>query len=156
MEFEIVEIEELSGYRTHVYSVMIGDDGYTLLDKFFDENSENEEELNDILERLTAMKNKTGFRREFFTHHEGVPGEGIAVLKSGEMRLYCIYFDKTVIIFGDGGMKKVRTWQEDAELSEKVGLLRRISQKINAEIREKNIVIQDNGIIKLNRKTFEL
>ncbi len=108
MEFEIVEIEELSSDLAHAYSVFVDDSDYTLIDKFFEENKDYSTELADILERLTAMKNKTGFRREFFTHNEGSPGEGLAVLKSGEMRLYCIYFDRTIIIFGDGGVKHVR------------------------------------------------
>ncbi len=157
MEFEIIEIEELSSDIAHTYSVILDDGEYTLFDKFFEENKEHGEELKDILERLTAMKNKTGFRRDFFTHNEGSPGEGIAVLKSGEMRLYCIYFDRTVIIFGDGGLKQVRAWQDDKALTEKVELLRKISQRITTAIREKDIVIQDDGVIRFNNETtFEI
>ncbi len=157
MVFEIVEVEELSSDNGHLYSVILDNGDNTLLDEFFETNRGRRNELNDLLERLMAMKNKTGFRRDFFTHNEGSPGDGIAVLKSGSMRLYCIYFDKSTIIVGGGGIKKVRVWQSDDKLSEVVQLLEKISRRINRAIKEREIVLCDDGTLEFNEvNKFEL
>ncbi len=53
--------------------------------------------------------------------------------------------------------EQVRTWQDDSKLRGKVELLRKISQRINAAIKERDIVIQENGAIKFNNETiFEI
>ncbi|HQP79563.1 MAG TPA: hypothetical protein PL115_06850 [Bacteroidales bacterium] len=38
MNFEIVEIEEFSGDKAKIYSIMLEGDDATLLDQFFEEN----------------------------------------------------------------------------------------------------------------------
>lgn len=48
MRFEIVDIEELSGSKAKIYSIMFDGEDSTLLDRFFEDNWEFEEELKDI------------------------------------------------------------------------------------------------------------
>lgn len=48
MRFEIVDIEELSGSKAKIYSIMLDGEDSTLLDRFFEDNWEFEEELKDI------------------------------------------------------------------------------------------------------------
>ncbi len=55
MNFEIEEIKELSGNAASIYSVTMEGEEMTLLEKFFDENAEYKEELNEILEKLYVM-----------------------------------------------------------------------------------------------------
>lgn len=91
MRFDIVEIEELSGPYAHIYSVSIDNAESTLIDNFFESNKQYKKELQQIASTLKNMGCRTGCRRGFFTMNEGSPGDGVSVLKAGQMRLYCIY-----------------------------------------------------------------
>ena len=93
---------DLSGKMAHIYSVTLKGEEQTLLEQFFDDNAEYEEELNTIYAKLRAMGDKTGCRYEFFKHHEGALADGVAALRVGQIRLYCLYFDRTAVFFGSG------------------------------------------------------
>ncbi len=147
MNFEIVEVEEFTGGRAHIYTVQIEGDEDTLLEQFYDENSEHEEELSDITDRLKIMARKTGCPRHFFTEGEGIWGDGVIAMKSGKMRLYGIYFNKAVVLFGSGGWKETRTYQEDEELNAKAQQVRKIAEIINKAIINKEIIIEPDGTI---------
>lgn len=49
MNFDIVEIEEFSGRMAKIYSIMLDGDEMTLLDHFFDENEQFEEDLSPVV-----------------------------------------------------------------------------------------------------------
>ena len=92
MNFDIIEMTDLSGEMAHIYSVTLKGEEQTLLEQFFDDNAEYEEELNTIYAKLRAMGDKTGCRYEFFKHHEGALADGVVALRVGQIRLYCLYF----------------------------------------------------------------
>ncbi len=147
MNFDIVEVEELSGRCAHIYTVRVEGDDNTLLEQFFDSNADHEEELVDIVQRLKVMGNRTGCRRHFFTEGEGVLGDGVMAMKSGKMRLYGIYFNNAVVLFGSGGWKETRTYQEDPKLNKAAMQVREIAKIINKAINNREIIIEPDGII---------
>ncbi len=122
MNYEIVELENLSGSKTTIYSVIIGDDSISLFDYFIKENIvAYKNEVINILNRLETIGKTTGAREIFFKHKEGKPGDGVCALyddPDSKLRLYCIRYGKAAIILGGGGPKSliVRTWQEDPKL----------------------------------------
>ncbi len=150
--FEIIEIEDFTGNQAHIYSVMLTGEDCTLLEQFFNDNQQYSEELNTIAERLTVMGNNTGCRREFFRHYEGDLGDGVAVLKQGAIRLYCLYFDKTAVFFGSGGFKppEVHAYQEVPELNAKVKQVKEIARVINNAIKNKKITVNEDGSLTIN------
>ena len=156
MNFVIEEIEELSGDAASIYSVIIEGEEMTLLDQFFDENAEYEEELKEILNKLYVMGRETGCRWDNFTHNEGSPGDGVSVLKSGRLRLYCLYVDSTIVCLGSGGYKSpnIRAYQEDAELNSKVEQMKAIAKRINKAIVDKDIEIKE-GKLNINFWDYE-
>lgn len=156
MNFDIEEIEELSGDAASIYSVTIEGEEKTLLEQFFEENVAYETELNDIADKLSVMGQETGCRWDYFKHNEGSPGDGVAVLKAGRLRLYCLYVDTTIVCFGSGGYKgpEIRAYQEDAELNQKVEQMKAIAKRINKAIVEKDIEIKD-GKLKINNWEYE-
>ncbi len=127
--------------------MQIEGDEDTLLEQFYDENSEHEEELSDITDRLKIMARKTGCPRHFFAEGEGIWGDGVIAMKSGKMRLYGIYFNKAVVLFGSGGWKETRTYQEDEELNAKAQQVRKIAEIINKAIINKEIIIEPDSTI---------
>ncbi len=147
MEFDITELPFLSGAKAHIYSVTIRGETETLLEQFFNDNTEHREELRTILHKIQIMANDTGCRRQYFTEGEGKLADGVVALKSGKLRLYGMYFNNAVVLFGSGGWKTTRTYQEDAELNDKAKQVKEIASRINKAILEKDIIIEDDGVI---------
>lgn len=81
MKYEIVEMQQLSGGQSKVYSVIPEGENITLFDKFVDEYElEFNNEIKDILARLYQIGHFTGARISFFKQHEGKPGDFVCAL----------------------------------------------------------------------------
>ena len=94
MKFEIINIEEFSGRKAQIYSVMYEGDDMTLMDHFFEDNGkDHQEELEEIASKLHVMGNDTGCREHFFKLNEGALGDGVVALSYNRMRLYCLRYD---------------------------------------------------------------
>ena len=152
MQFSFVDMDEFTGKMAHIYSILPEGEELTLLERFFEENKQYEKELTTIIEKLITMGNDTGCRRGYFKHYEGALGDGVAALSVGNIRLYCLYFDKTAVFFGSGGYKppEAHAYQEVPELYEKAQQMKEIAKKINNAIRDKDIVIEDDGSLTIN------
>ena len=145
MKFEIVELEDLSGPKASIYSVIIDNDALTLFDKFLIENeSLYYQEVDSIFETLDQIAFKHGARRTYFKENEGKLGDLVCALydtPNSNLRLYCIRFGTTVIILGGGGYKtkSIRALQEDVKLTQENYLLRKISELIYQKMKEEDI-----------------
>lgn len=149
MKFELVNIDEFSGDMAQIYSVIFEDDDMTLMDHFFEDNAQYEEELREMTKKLISMGNDTGCRIQFFKENEGAPGDGLVAFWYKRMRMYCLRIGSACIILGDGGYKppEISAYQEDALLNSKAQQMRRIAACINRAIIEKDISIENNGKI---------
>lgn len=147
MKFEIKELEELSGKKARIYSVIIDGEEDTLLEQFFNGNKNHADELQTMLSKIKTMADDTGCRRQFFAEGEGAWADGVVALKAGKLRLYGIYFNNTVVLFGSGGWKNVRAYQDDPELNAKAQQVREIAKRMNKAIREREILIGGDGEI---------
>ena len=152
MNFEITELKDLTGEMAHIYSVTLKGEEQTLLEQFFEDNAEYQDELETILQKLMVMGKKTGCRYEFFKHHEGALADGVAAIRVGQLRLYCLYFDRTAVFFGSGGFKspEIKSYQEDPLLNAKAMQMREIAARINKAIIDKDIVIEQDGSLTIN------
>lgn len=124
MNYEIVELTELSCLKATVYSVIKEGDRFTLFDHFIKEPVEKyREEVKFIISRLYEIGNRTGAREQFFKFNEGKPGDGVCALydePDKDLRLYCIRYGKVAILLGSGGPKsrEIVAWQEDKKLTQ--------------------------------------
>ena len=122
MNYEIVKIQEHSGNKATLYSIVLEDGKQTLYEQFLNENKEtHRQELISITNRLSVIGQKTGARANFFKHDEGKPGDGVCALYDDpeyKLRLYCIRFANVAIILGGGGpkTKETKAWQDDKKL----------------------------------------
>lgn len=67
MKFDIINIEEFSGQKAQIYSIMYEDDDMTLMDHFFEDNSEeHQEDLEEMAAKLRVMGNDFGCRAHYF------------------------------------------------------------------------------------------
>ena len=145
MKCELIKIDELSGNKASIYSVIIDEDDVSLFEEFIDENIDSHlSEINNITQRLKTIGTKTGAREQFFKINEGIPGDGVCALYDDpkkKLRLYCIRYGTMIIVLGGGGPKPkdIRALQESEKLTEENYLLRAISQKITEKITDKDI-----------------
>lgn len=150
MNFEIVELEDYSGKKATVYSVIIEGNGDTLFEQFVEEHNDAfQPEIISIATRIELIGKKTGARSNFFKEDEGKPGDGVCALYDEEykLRLFCIKYGTIAIVLGGGGLKKVRAWQDDDALKANAELMIKISAIITEKIKSKEIVIDGNELI---------
>jgi putative component of toxin-antitoxin plasmid stabilization module len=151
----LVEIDELTGEKLKIYSILVeGDEegGYSLFDRFLEENStEFEDEVVDITNRIEVMARHTGIRDDFVKSDEGKLGDGIYALydkPNSNLRLYFIRFGNIAIVLGNGGHKpkSIRSLQENPILKDANYFLRKVSAALNAAVREGSLSISDEGL----------
>lgn len=140
-------MEDLSGPKAHIYSVVFDGDEETLLEQFFNENESEEELLEGMLSKIIAMANNTGCLRQYFKEGEGKLADGVVALSVGNMRLYGIYFNRTVVLLGSGGIKNVRAYQDDPSLNAKAEQMKYVASKINTAIRDRDLKISEDGVL---------
>lgn len=70
------------------------------------------------------------------------------------LRLYCLRLSDKILILGNGGEKKTRTYDEDNSLKGYVVALQRFEELLKAGVRDGTVSITENEI--QTDKTFEL
>lgn len=151
MKFSLVELEELTGDRLKVYSVIVGEEELTIYDKFLDENIEEyREEVEDIMNRIEIMAKNTGLRDDFIKTGEGNIGDGIHALydkPESNLRLYFIRFGNIAIVLGGGGpkAKNIRRFQDDPKLTKENYFLRKVSAVLSEAVQSGSLQITNEG-----------
>ena len=158
MKFQIIEDKTLSGSAAKIYTIKENGDDMTYLDHFIEDNIEKySQEVGIILSKLKGMGNCTRCEWSLFEHNEGHSGDGVACIKAGRFRLYCMYFRETLVICGSGGWKSptIRSYQEDAELDKAAQQMKDVAAKINESLRKNDIEIDDDGMINFYNDDYE-
>lgn len=149
MTYSLVELDEYSGKKTTVYS-LLDEKKETLFDKFIKENEKNHlKEVQNIAIRIKEMSKKTGIRDNFIKTKEGNPGDGICALyddPNSNLRLYFIKYGSGLIVLGSGGQKskEIKAFQEDDKLTKENYLLRNIVTEITKKMKDKDIWIAED------------
>lgn len=150
MKYKLVKLSQFSGKKASIYSVIINNDGITLLDKFLIKNNNLFiSETKDILMRLRSMGSQTGAREQFFKIDEGSLGDGVCALydsPGSNLRLYCIKFGTQIIVVGGGGHKpkSIKAFQEDENLKNENYFLRQLSNQLSERIKSKEITFTND------------
>jgi hypothetical protein len=143
MNFKLQKIERLSGLKASVYTVVAEGDAGSLFAQFLAAyRNDYFEEVEDILNSLRTIGQKTGARETFFKRDEGRPGDLISALfdePDRKLRLYCIQFGMDCIILGGGGPKTTRTWQEAPELKHQMEMLMKIADRVHERFKDKEL-----------------
>lgn len=146
MKFTLIPLEKLSGRKTTIYSVIIGEEAKTLFDYFIAENIENYKgELLKIRRTIQTIAEETGAREHFFDK------QGVFALydrPDSKLRLYCFKFNSFILILGGGGFKpkNVRAFQEDAKLKQENTIMRHVSDVLTQAFKDKEIWLSADGM----------
>lgn len=158
MTYQLVELEELTGRKATIYSVLEEDEEDTVFEKFIIQYESNyQDEVDNILESLANIGQQFGARKQFFKTEEGKLGDLVCALFDNpdkHLRLYCVRFGATAIIIGGGGPKNTRTWQEDPNLSREAERMIQVSADIYQRIKDREIRWSPDGRELMGDLTF--
>lgn len=109
-----------------------------------------QEDAKQIVSLLTKIGENGAYERYF--RYEGKMIDRVCALPDHYMiesncRLYCLRFNDSLIIIGNGGIKTTKTYQEDPYLNKCVGILQEIDKKINNMIKSGDIKIDGKTIL---------
>ncbi|MDF9829331.1 hypothetical protein [Parabacteroides sp. PF5-6] len=141
--------------KISIYSIRNEGEEKLELEKFLEKFPSNSEYKRDIDIILAAIKKiiRNGALERYFKP-EGSYGDGVGAIpiEGNRLRLYCIRISDSIIVFGNGDVKRVKKWQECPVLSQYVEQLKKLQIKINKSINSGKTAIDDNekltGVLK--------
>ena len=151
MTYELEQLEELSGNKATIYSLLPVGSSETLFDNFVSEYYENYPlEIEDIVNTIEIIGFQKGAREHLFKINEGKPGDGVVALfdePDRNLRLYALRLGNSIVILGGGGFKskEIRALQEDPKLSREQELMTALSAIITQRIISKEMWYSSYG-----------
>ena len=157
-EYSIELIEEYE--NINFYSIRMKGEALneleTFLEKFL-EGCEYDEDIDVIISWIDQIAERGALERYF--RPEGNYGDGVGVIPidvGNKIRLYCLRLSDKILVFGNGGIKDSRSWQESETLAPYVKLLVDTSRFISSRIKDGTIVLVDKEIVgNLNFTRYE-
>jgi len=122
----------------------------------FKTNAKYNKDYNIILMALAKIIDKGALER--FFRPEGKMNDGVVgmALDSRSLRLYCLRISDQILIIGNGGVKKTKTYNEDPKLLGYVMDLQKF-EKALYEAQKKGVIrIEKNYIIDIESATFQI
>ena len=136
----------------------------------------NGEEFSEYEKFLTAFKDNARLNRDFqtiilalakiiehgalerFFRPEGRMADDLCALSidSRRLRLYCLRISDQILIVGNGGEKRTRTYEEDTTLSGYVMDLQKFDELLKEAQQAGTITIENNVITGIDTATFIL
>lgn len=157
-EYNIELLEEYE--NVNFYSIKMAGEELTELEAFFEkfpEGCEYDDEIDIIISWIDQIAERGALERYF--RPEGNYGDGVGVIPidvGNKLRLYCLRLSDKILVFGNGGVKDERTWQESETLAPYVKLLVDTSRFISSRIKDGTLVLVDKEIVgNLNFMRYE-
>lgn len=152
---EIIEQSE----KVSLYSISFETDGTTEFERFM-QKFESEASLNrDYQKIISAMQwiLDHGALERYFRPEGSIKDNVYALpIESGKIRLYCLRISNQILIVGNGGIKRTRTYQEDKCLLGYVLDLQKFEVILNKMIKDGSISIEEKTIKGIEDKIFKV
>ena len=148
-DYSIELVEEYE--KVNFYSIRLAGEELTELEVFFDkfpEGCDYDEEIDVIISWIDQIAERGALERYF--RPEGKYDDGVGVIPidvGNKLRLYCLRLSDKILIFGNGGVKNSRSWQESETLAPYVKLLMDTSRFISSRIKDGTLVLVDKEIV---------
>ena len=142
-----------------LFSITFEGDNLTEFRKFiekFKDDAVRSKELNVILTEIGRIQQNGALERYF--RYEGKMSDHVMALPAFQsgLRLYCLRMSDSVLIVGNGGIKKTRTYEQDPELNGYVINLQKLDALLRENIRKGIVIIEATEIHVTDDKTFDL
>ena len=144
--------------RAGIFSICFEGESFTEFEKFIVKHKDTySKDLDTILAAIKHMMEASGFLERYF-RPEGKMRDNVCALPitSGKLRLYCLRISDSVLIAGNGGVKDVKTYQENEELRGYVISLQNLDDAIKVALKKGEVTIEEHSITNIDTKTFEI
>ena len=154
------EVEKISeSEKTALYSISFEKDGTTEFEKFveeFEQNAKYNRDYQRIIAALQAILNLGALER--FFRPEGKIKDSVAAIpiEGGKLRLYCLRISEQIVILGNGGVKKTRTYEDNSKLYGYVLDLQRFEKILNDNVAKGYVRIEERELNGIDDVVFEI
>ena len=154
-EAELLLVNNADGCT--IYTIQFLSESDSEFERFYT-RFKDDAEYNPDLMRIVALINKIadmGALERYF-RPEGKLKDGVCALPvlQSKLRLYCLRLSDKILVLGNGGVKKTRTYNEDETLKGYVLTLQKFEKLIREGENDGSISITTNTIE--TNKTFDL
>jgi hypothetical protein len=154
-EAELIQLNKDKNCTLYTIQFLTEDKGEYLrfYNKFKDDATYNDD-LARIAKFVESIADLGALER--FFRSEGKMSDRVCALPvvKSNLRLYCLRLSNSILILGNGGIKKSRTYNEDDELRGYVVTLQNFDKLIKQGVKEGTITISENQIDTEN--TFDI
>lgn len=114
-------------------------------------------DLQIILTAIGRMLNVGGFLERYF-RPEGKMKDSVCALpiETSKLRLYCLRLSDSVLIAGNGGIKRVGTYEESDELNGYVLSLQKLDELIKLAVKKGEVSIEEHNITNIEEMRFNI
>ena len=148
-EYSIELLEEHE--KVNFYSIKMVGEELTEMEAFVEKfpiGCDYDDEIDVIISWLDQIAERGALERYF--RPEGKYGDGVGVIPidvGNKLRLYCLRLSDKILVFGNGGAKDSKSWQESESLAPYVRLLIDTSRFISSRIKDGTLVLVDKEIV---------
>jgi hypothetical protein len=146
-ELELLLVNEADNCT--IYTIQYLSEDESEFERFYSKFKEDAEYSPDLM-RIVAYIDKIADRGalERFFRPEGKYNDGVCALPvvSSKLRLYCLRLSDKILVLGNGGVKKTKTYNEDDTLKGYVITLQRFEQLLNEGVKEGTVRFTLNHI----------
>lgn len=128
-----------------MFSICLEGDSISEFEKFVQKHNESySKDLNTILTAIKRMLKVSGFLERYF-RPEGKYKDGVCALPidSGKLRLYCLRINDSILIAGNGGVKKAQKYQDCDDLNGYVVTLQKLDRALKVAIKRGEVTIEE-------------
>lgn len=128
-----------------LFSICLEGDSISEFEKFVQKHNESySKDLNTILTAIKRMLKVSGFLERYF-RLEGKYKDGVCALPidSGKLRLYCLRINDSILIAGNGGVKKAQKYQDCDDLNGYVVTLQKLDRALKVAIKRGEVTIEE-------------
>ena len=154
-EAELLQLNEEKNCTLYTIQFLSEDENeYSRFVNKFKNDSELNKDLYRIVQLVDMIADAGALERLF--RPEGKMSDNVCALPlvHSRLRLYCIRLSDHILILGNGGVKKTRTYNESDELRGFVMTLQKFDRLIKEGVRNGSISISENYIE--TQQTFDL
>ena len=159
MKMKVTVAKLSESERVSLYSISFEMDGTTEFERFVEEFEHNATFNCDYQRIIAALQAilKIGVLERFFRPEGGVNDSVHALpIQGGSLRLYCLRLSDQIVILGNGGTKKTRTYEEDPKLFGYVMDLQRFEKMLRDNVEKGLVCIQEKELTGIDDTVFEI
>lgn len=146
-EVELYLIKD--GENCTIYTLQFLQDSDSEFEKFiskFIDNSEYSEDYKRIAAFISRIA-RSGASERYF-RPEGKMNDSVVALPviASKLRLYCLRLSDKILILGNGGAKKTRTYEDDSALKGHVMTLQKFEKLLKQGVEDGSVIITETTI----------